>query len=242
MSVVIHINKQILSKVSLGCALAAAVFMTGCNDTATTETVEGVDTVNDTAVVASEDVDTNSSASADSDELVMTTITLDTVDQMLFVPLLTNGELSQEQVGCLEARDKDLGKSEVDAFYKSKFSDAELASLNEFYASDVGQKLLDFGNEQLLIMNGQQVAEPMPDPTPEEMAEIQTFMESPLGVKYMEVNNAEGAGISGISAFWECFLVKCCLKNIVISSSLDSFPNEPSNKRKSNFISLFITF
>ena len=164
MSVVIHINKQILSKVSLGCALAAAVFMTGCNDTATTETVEGVDTVNDTAVVASEDVDTNSSASADSDELVMTTITLDTVDQMLFVPLLTNGELSQEQVSCLEARDKDLGKSEVDAFYKSKFSDAELASLNEFYASDVGQKLLDFGNEQLLIMNGQQVAEPMPDP------------------------------------------------------------------------------
>ena len=190
MSVVIHINKQILSKVSLGCALAAAVFMTGCNDTATTETVEGADT----AVVASEDVDTNSSASADSDELVMTTITLDTVDQMLFVPLLTNGELSQEQVSCLEARDKDLGKSEVDAFYKSKFSDAELASLNEFYASDVGQKLLDFGNEQLLIMNGQQVAEPMPDPTPEEMAEIQTFMESPLGVKYMEVNNAEGAG------------------------------------------------
>ena len=194
MSVVIHINKQILSKVSLGCALAAAVFMTGCNDTATTETVEGVDTVNDTAVVASEDVDTNSSASADSDELVMTTITLDTVDQMLFVPLLTNGELSQEQVSCLEARDKDLGKSEVDAFYKSKFSDAELASLNEFYASDVGQKLLDFGNEQLLIMNGQQVAEPMPDPTPEEMAEIQTFMESSLGVKYMEVNNTEGAG------------------------------------------------
>ena len=194
MSVVIHINKQILSKVSLGCALAAAVFMTGCNDTASTETVEGVDT----AVVASEDVDTNSnssaSASADSDELVMTTITLDTVDQMLFVPLLTNGELSQEQVSCLEARDKDLGKSEVDAFYKSKFSDAELASLNEFYASDVGQKLLDFGNEQLLIMNGQQVAEPMPDPTPEEMAEIQTFMESPLGVKYMEVNNTEGAG------------------------------------------------
>ena len=194
MSVVIHTNKQIFSKVSLGCALAAAVFVTGCNDTATTETVEGVDTVNDTAVVASEDVDTNSSASADSDELVMTTITLDTVDQMLFVPLLTNGELSQEQVSCLEARDKDLGKSEVDAFYKSKFSDAELASLNEFYASDVGQKLLDFGNEQLLIMNGQQVAEPMPDPTPEEMAEIQTFMESPLGVKYMEVNNAEGAG------------------------------------------------
>lgn len=196
MSVVIHIKKQTLSSISLGCTLAAAVFLSGCNDTATTESVEGVDTVNDTAVAtnAATNYEIATSAPADSDELVMTTITLDTIDQMLFVPLLTNGELSQEQMSCLEARDEDLGKSEVDAFYKSKFSDAELASLNEFYASDVGQKLLDFGNEQLLIMNGQQVATPMPDPTPEEMEQIQTFMESPLGVKYMEVNNAEGAG------------------------------------------------
>ncbi len=183
MSLITRVNKQILSKVSVGCALTLAVFITGCNDTATTEPVDGVDS--DTVATT---------AATDQDDLVMTTVTLDTVDQMLFVPLLTDGDLSPEQISCLEARDKDLGKAEVDAFYKSKFTDDELAALNEFYASKVGQKLLDFGKEQLLIMNGQQVASPMPDPTEEEMAQIQTFMQSPVGAKYMQVNNAEGEG------------------------------------------------
>lgn len=164
-------TKHTLSKITLGCSLAVAVFITGCNDKTSTETV-----------VSSQD------------ELVMTTITLDTVDQILFVPLLTNSDLTQEQVTCLEARDQDLGKAEVDAFYKSKFTNDELASLNKFYASEVGQKLLAFGNEQLLIMNGQQTATPMPGPTEEEMAQIQTFMQSPLGAKYTEVNNTKGEG------------------------------------------------
>lgn len=43
-------------------------------------------------------------------------------------------------------------------------------------------------------MNGEEIATPMADPTPEEMTKIQTFMESPLGVKYMKINNAEGEG------------------------------------------------
>ena len=186
-------TKHTLSKITLGCSLAVAVFITGCNDnTSTNASTEAADS-SEVAVVDTNDANVNT-VSAAQDELVMTTITLDTVDQMLFAPLLTNGELTQEQVTCLEARDQDLGKAEVDAFYKSKFTDDELASLNEFYASEVGQKLLAFGNEQLLIMNGQQVATPMPDPTEEEMAQIQTFMQSPLGAKYTEVNNAEGEG------------------------------------------------
>lgn len=192
-------TKHTLTKLSIGCSLAVAVLITGCNKTATTdETASATDStevavVSDTSVVNTDKVDIDAVA-ADQDDLIMTTITLDTVEQMLFAPLLTNGELTPEQVTCLEARDSDLGKAEVDAFYKSKFTDAELEALNEFYASEVGQKLLDFGKQQLLVMNGQEVASPMAEPTPEEMAEIQTFMQSPLGVKYVEINNAEGAG------------------------------------------------
>ena len=192
-------TKHTLTKLSIGCSLAVAMLITGCNETATTdETASATDStevavVSDTSVVNTDKVDIDAVA-ADQDDLIMTTITLDTVEQMLFAPLLTNGELTPEQVTCLEARDSDLGKAEVDAFYKSKFTDAELEALNEFYASEVGQKLLDFGKQQLLVMNGQEVASPMAEPTPEEMAEIQTFMQSPLGVKYVEINNAEGAG------------------------------------------------
>ncbi|MGP5201865.1 DUF2059 domain-containing protein [Psychrobacter aquimaris] len=172
----------------LSSTLAALLFMTGCDKTP--ETVEDTTSdASDTAVTQAAPSDTDAQ-----NDLVMTTITLDTVNSLLFAPVINSGALSAEQVSCLESRDKDLGKAEVDRFYKSQFTDAELKELDDFYTSDVGKKLIAFGNEQLRVMNGEEVATPMAEPTPEEMTEIQTFMESPLGVKYMKINNAEGEG------------------------------------------------
>ena len=169
----------------LSSTLAALLFMTGCDKTPETadDTTSGARTA-----------EVDATTPATQDDLVMTTITLDTVDSLLFAPVINSGALSAEQVSCLESRDKDLGKAEVDSFYKSQFTDAELQELDDFYTSEVGKKLITFGNEQLRVMNGEEIATPMADPTPEEMTEIQTFMESPLGVKYMKINNAEGEG------------------------------------------------
>ncbi|HCT72759.1 MULTISPECIES: DUF2059 domain-containing protein [Psychrobacter] len=172
----------------LSSTLAALLFMTGCDKTP--ETVEDTTSdASDTAVTQAAPSDTDAQ-----NDLVMTTITLDTVNSLLFAPVINSGALSAEQVSCLESRDKNLGKAEVDRFYKSQFTDAELKELDDFYTSGVGKKLIAFGNEQLRVMNGEEVATPMAQPTPEEMTEIQTFMESPLGVKYMKINNAEGEG------------------------------------------------
>ncbi|MEZ7517257.1 DUF2059 domain-containing protein [Psychrobacter sp. Arc9] len=173
----------------LSSALAALLFMTGCD-----KTPETADDTTSGASTAEADATKEAPAPATQDDLVMTTITLDTVNSLLFAPIINSGALSEEQVSCLESRDKDLGKAEVDRFYKSQFTDAELKELDDFYTSDVGKKLLAFGNEQLRAMNGEEIATPMADPTPEEMTKIQTFMESPLGVKYMKINNAEGEG------------------------------------------------
>ncbi|WP_201590481.1 DUF2059 domain-containing protein [Psychrobacter sp. Pi2-51] len=182
-------NSNSVVKASLlSSTLAALLFTTGCDKTP--ETAD--DTTSNASDVAV--ADTSAAQPASQDDLVMTTITLDTVNSLLFAPIITSGALSAEQVSCLESRDKDLGKAEVDSFYKSQFTDAELKELDNFYTSEVGEKLIAFGNEQLRVMNGEEVATPMADPTPEEMTEIQTFMESPLGVKYMKINNAEGAG------------------------------------------------
>ncbi|MBF2720009.1 DUF2059 domain-containing protein [Psychrobacter sp. NG254] len=173
----------------LSSALAALLFMTGCD-----KTPETADDTTSAASTAEADATKEAPAPATQDDLVMTTITLDTVNSLLFAPVINSGALSAEQVSCLESRDKDLGKAEVDSFYKSQFTDAELKELDGFYTSEVGKKLITFGNEQLRVMNGEEIATPMADPTPEEMTEIQTFMESPLGVKYMKINNAEGEG------------------------------------------------
>ena len=173
----------------LSSTLAALLFMTGCD-----KTPETADDTTSGASTAEVDANKEAPAPATQNDLVMTTITLDTVNSLLFAPVINSGALSAEQVSCLESRDKDLGKAEVDSFYKSQFTDAELQELDDFYTSEVGKKLITFGNEQLRVMNGEEIATPMADPTPEEMTEIQTFMESPLGVKYMKINNAEGEG------------------------------------------------
>ena len=173
----------------LSSTLAALLLMTGCD-----KTPETADDTTSGASTAEVDTIKDAPAPATQDDLVMTTITLDTVDSLLFAPVINSGALSAEQVSCLESRDKDLGKAEVDRFYKSQFTDVELQDLDDFYTSEVGKKLITFGNEQLRVMNGEEIATPMADPTPEEMTEIQTFMESPLGVKYMKINNAEGEG------------------------------------------------
>lgn len=173
----------------LSSTLAALLFMTGCD-----KTPETADDTTSGAITAEVDATKEAPAPVTQNDLVMTTITLDTVNSLLFAPVINSGALSAEQVSCLESRDKDLGKAEVDRFYKSQFTDAELQELDDFYTSEVGKKLITFGNEQLRVMNGEEIATPLADPTPEEMTEIQTFMESPLGVKYMKINNAEGEG------------------------------------------------
>lgn len=173
----------------LSSTIAALLFMTGCD-----KTPETADDTTSGASTAEVDANKEAPAPATQNDLVMTTITLDTVNSLLFAPVINSGALSAEQVSCLESRDKDLGKAEVDSFYKSQFTDAELQELDDFYTSEVGKKLITFGNEQLRVMNGEEIATPLADPTPEEMTEIQTFMESPLGVKYMKINNAEGEG------------------------------------------------
>jgi len=173
----------------LSSTLAALLFMTGCD-----KTPETADETTSGASPAEVNATKDAPAPATQDDLVMTTITLDSVNSLLFAPVINSGALSAEQVSCLESRDKDLGKAEVDSFYKSQFTDAELQELDDFYTSEVGKKLITFGNEQLRVMNGEEIATPLADPTPEEMTEIQTFMESPLGVKYMKINNAEGEG------------------------------------------------
>ena len=175
-----HHRNNVLKTSIMSCTLAGVLLITGCDKTTTNE--------------ADNDAVIDMTKSNVQDDLVMTKITLDTVDKILFVPLINSGDLSAEQVTCLEARDKNLGKAEVDEFYKSQFSVVELQELDTFYTSEIGEKLLAFGSQQLQMMNGEQIANPIPEPSEAEMTEIQAFMQSPVGAKYMQINNAEGAG------------------------------------------------
>lgn len=167
----------------ISCSMAAVLSIVGCN-----KTDKAADSANIKTTTAT------SPTTEDPEVFLMTTLALATVNDMFFDPLIQSEELSAEQKTCLNARDKNLGATEIQAYYNSNFTPAELQELNEFYASDTGEKMLAYGNEQMRMMNGEEISNPMSAPSEDEMIKLQEFMQSPLGVKNMQLNNAEGAG------------------------------------------------
>ncbi|WP_230661640.1 DUF2059 domain-containing protein [Psychrobacter sp. I-STPA10] len=191
-------------------ALVTVLLIGGCDkkesttdtttDTATvTETTEAATTApttTDTTVNENNDnvATPEPAAPATGVDTTLAQLSSDTLNNMVFEPLINSGQLTAEQKACLEARDKNIGLAESQAYFESKLTKEELDKLNAFYSSDVGKKLIIYGNEQLQTLNGQQVTNPLPAPSEQEMAEMQQFMQSPVGQKYMALNNAEGAG------------------------------------------------
>ena len=209
-----------LAKVSqLSCALASALFIGGCDKKDTTADTTGTpaetvaptttadattQTTADTSVaVTDSDSDATNiapatvqpTATADTQQYsTLAHISADTLDSMVFEQLLNSDNLTAEQKTCLKARDKNIGLAESQTYFAGKLTPKEMNDLNTFYDSKVGKKLIVYGDEQLRTMNGMPVKNPMPAPTEQEIAEMKAFMESPVGQKYMAINNAEGKG------------------------------------------------
>lgn len=192
-------SKRSLSKISLISGSIAAVLLTAGCDKTTTEPTEpavvetsavAVDTP--TTIEAPTATAVASSASNDSGSAIMATLAADTLSNGVFGTLIKSDTLSAEQKTCLEARDKELGRPEIQAYYNTQFTPEELQELGDFYSSDRGKKMLAYANEQLLIMSGVEVAKPMPAPSEEDIKEFQVFMQSPLGIKNTQVNEAVG--------------------------------------------------
>ncbi len=197
----ITVNKRTTLQASwIGVSMAVVMSISGCNNADTTANEAVTDEKTEVAVVENtEKSEATPTPVVTEDVLVMTTLGLDSINSMIFTPLVAGDTLNPEQKTCLEARDKNLGQTELQAFYKDKFTEAELKELEVFYSSNVGQKMLEYGKQELILMNGGEVANPVGDPTAEEITEIQAFMQTPTGMKYGQINNAVGEG-SAIAA------------------------------------------
>lgn len=190
------LNKHLQSKsYLLGCSLAIALLASACSEKPDATEAAAEPT---TEVAAVETTKTPATA-ANEEVFVMTTLGLESINSMILVPLIASDTLNAEQKSCLQARDKELGQAELQAFYKESFSAAELQELKEFYDSEVGKKMLEYGKQEIVLMTGGEVANPMAEPTAEEIAEIQAFAQSPTGIKYAKINNDLGKG-SAIAA------------------------------------------
>lgn len=197
----IKFNKQSKLQASwIGLSMATVMIISGCNNADTTTDEAVVDEQTEVAVVETPETAVATPAVvADEEVFVMTTLGLDSINNLIFTPLIAGDTLNEEQKTCLAARDSTLGQAELQAFYKEKFTEAELDELAAFYDSEVGEKLLEYGRQEIVLMNGGEVATPIADPTAAEVTEIQTFMQTPTGMKYTQINNEVGDG-SAIAA------------------------------------------
>lgn len=204
----LFVNKHSISKSSLvGLSLAVALLTSACNQQpkATDTTTESK-----TEVEVAKTSDTATPA-ANEEVFVMTSLGLDSINNMILNPLVASDKVNAEQKSCLQARDKQLGQAELQAFYKEKFSAAELQELKDFYSSDVGKKMIEYGKQEIVLMTGVEVATPMAEPTAEEIAEIQAFAQSPTGIKYAKINNelGEGSAIAALDAPMNAEFKRC---------------------------------
>ncbi len=158
------LSKAVSSSLIVG-ALSAMLLVTGCNN-----------------------------SSNNQDSLVITDIALEGLNDAFFTPLINSSSLSGEQKDCLKARDKDLGRAELERFYKEQFTESELQQLEAFYTSDAGEKMQAYSDQQLLIMSGEKVSRPLSAPSKEEQAEIQAFMQLPFAKKHIQLTSADGEG------------------------------------------------
>ena len=185
-------NRNLLKASGISLVLASAL-LTACDNKSASTDDTAVDVADKTITVSPAEVKTTATAEKE-EVLVMTTLGVDAVNNMVFSTLINGKNLTAEQKTCLQSRDKNLGQTELQEFYKNNFSSAELKELDNFYSSAVGQKMLAYGKEEMLLRNGMEVASPMAEPSAEEMAEIEAFIQSPVGKKYSQINVAVGEG------------------------------------------------
>ena len=223
------VNKNSVAKSSLvACSLALTLLISACNEKPETADTAAAEPKTEVAVV---EPATTPTAPVEEEVFVMTTLGLDSINNMILNPLIASDQLNAEQKTCLQARDKALGQAQLQAFYKEKFSAAELQELKDFYSSDVGQKMLEYGKQEIVLMTGGEVATPMAEPTAEEITAIQAFAQSPTGVKYAKMNNelGEGSAIAALDAPMNAEFKRCNI-DLTISQLLQPPAASPSSE------------
>lgn len=174
----------------LSLALCSTLVLTACNkaeteattdaavvtDTATTDTTAGATT----APVATT---SSSASSAMAEQMAKQTI------QAFTIPAMAGGNLNATQQACLRGGDKNLGVAETQKYINDTFTAEELEAMNEAYSSDIMKKINQFSEEQMAVMSGQTVENPMAPPTEAEMKEFQAMFENDPRMKRLNEMN-----------------------------------------------------
>lgn len=175
----------------LAVLLCSTLALTACDKTKSPDKQEAA---TDAAKTEAKGDSNNDGVDANSAELTLARITSEGLVASFIDPVIQKGELTVDQKSCLKNHDKNIGLKEAQAYYKDHFTDAELEELNSFYASEVGQHLVKYGNQQILMESGFEVKDPVAPPSDEQMAEVVSIMQKPAFQKYQQLNTSQDEG------------------------------------------------
>lgn len=150
-------------------ALCSTLVLSACSKTET-DTAVTMDTP-DSAVVA-DDAVVNTESSSMATQMAKQSM------QAFMIPAIATGDLSPVQQACLQSGDENLGVAETQKFLNDTYTPEEFEAMNEAYSSDIMKKINQFSEEQVAIMSGQTVENPMAPPTEAEMKEFQAMFEN----------------------------------------------------------------
>lgn len=165
----------------LSIALCSTLVLSACNKN---ETDTATEAPTDTAVVAdTATTETRADSSNIAKQMAKQSI------QAFMLPALASGNLSAAQNACLQDRDENLGVAETQGFINDMYTDEEIEAINDAYSSDIMKKINQFSEEQMAIMSGKTVANPMTPPTEAEMKEFQAMFENDPRLKKLQEMN-----------------------------------------------------
>ena len=150
-------------------ALCSTLVLSACSKTETDTTVT-TDTPD--SVVVADDAVVNTESSSMAKQMAKQSM------QAFMIPAIATGNLSPVQQACLQGGDENLGVAETQKFLNDTYTPEEFEAMNEAYSSDIMKKINQFSEEQVAIMSGQTVENPMAPPTEAEMKEFQAMFEN----------------------------------------------------------------
>lgn len=107
-----------------------------------------------------------------------------------------NPDATAEQKQCINDVNEQNVYIQVDALLKKQLTDEQLKALDDFYASEVGQKLQAITNQQFRLMEGEKIENPI-ELTPEENKKLAEFMNSEAGKQIQQLNNGQQVADDG---------------------------------------------
>ncbi|WP_227430343.1 hypothetical protein [Psychrobacter sp. I-STPA6b] len=167
----------------VSCAvLLSMTLLTGCNKATDTDKAEDTASQPTTETTTTQDSAINNNSPT-------VNIMADSFVAITKAQLNADDKYSAEDKECLNQMNDTVATAEADKFLRNELTPEQLATLDDFYGSELGQKITKFSDQQYKMMAGETVENPI-TLTQEEQQKMVEFVQSPEGQTIQNIGDS----------------------------------------------------